>query len=398
MEFIVPEAVKQAMEIMKENGYESFIVGGSVRDFLMGKTPSDFDITTNATPEETKKCFSEFKVIETGIKHGTVTVLINHEPIEITTYRIDGKYTDNRHPESVEFTVNLEDDLSRRDFTVNALAYDGEKRIVDLFFGKEDLKNRIIRCVGEPDKRFSEDGLRILRALRFSSVLDFSIEKETEESIRRNKNLLKNISKERILTEISKLLCGINAKDVLLNFREVFEGLIPEVEKFTDYEKNVVALSKVAPLKEIRFSAFFSECKNPEKVLKALKSDNKTINKVKALTSGLKTEISDDKISIKKMLVTRDIDELLLVLELKRAFGEDEEKCERIKKIIKEIEKNRECVKISELLITGTDIIELGEKKGKRVGEILTILLNNVIEGKIKNNREELILSARELM
>ena len=179
MEFIIPEAIKKAMSIMKENGYESFIVGGCVRDFLMEKTPTDFDITTNATPEETKKCFLGFKVIETGIKHGTVTVLIDSEPIEITTYRIDGEYKDNRHPESVEFTANLEDDLSRRDFTVNALAYDGEEKIVDLFFGEEDLKKQIIRSVGEPDKRFSEDGLRILRALRFSSVLDFSIEKKT---------------------------------------------------------------------------------------------------------------------------------------------------------------------------------------------------------------------------
>ena len=182
MEFIIPEAIKKAMSIMKENGYESFIVGGCVRDFLMGKTPSDFDITTNATPEETKKCFLGFKVIETGIKHGTVTVLIDSEPIEITTYRIDGEYKDNRHPESVEFTANLEDDLSRRDFTVNALAYDGEEKIVDLFFGKEDLKKQIIRSVGEPDKRFSEDGLRILRALRFSSVLDFDIDKATPKS------------------------------------------------------------------------------------------------------------------------------------------------------------------------------------------------------------------------
>lgn len=398
MEFTVPEAITKVMKIMKENGYESFIVGGCVRDFLMGKTPSDFDITTNATPEQTKKCFLDFKVIETGIKHGTVTVLIDGEPVEITTYRIDGKYTDNRHPESVEFTVNLEDDLSRRDFTVNALAYDGEKRIVDLFSGKEDLKNKIIRCVGEPDKRFLEDGLRILRALRFSSVLDFSIEKDTEESIRKNKNLLNNISRERILSEMTKLLCGVNAKNVLLNFREVFECFIPELKNFVDYERSVMALSRISKRKEIRFSAFLSESEKPEKILKDLKSDNKTSNSVKALVYDLKNEIPDDKISIKKMLSTRDISELLDVLELKLAFGEDEKKCERITKIIKEIEENRDCVKIKDLLITGTDIIELGEKKGKRVGEILTILLDSVIEGKIKNEIEELKTTALKLI
>ena len=398
MEFVLPEAIKKAMAIMKENGYESFVVGGSVRDFLMGKTPSDFDITTNATPEQTKECFLGFKVIETGIKHGTVTVLIDHEPIEITTYRIDGKYTDNRHPESVEFTVNLEDDLSRRDFTVNALAYDGEEKVVDLFFGKDDLKNKTIRCVGEPDKRFSEDGLRILRALRFSSVLDFSIEKDTEDSIRRNKHLLKNISRERILTEMTKLLCGANAKDVLLDFREVFEIVIPEIKSFLNYEKSVVAMSDTPMNKEMRFSAFLRECEKPEGVLKSLKSDNKTSNAVKALVSDLKSEISDDKIFIKKMLITRDTQQLLSVIELKLAFGEDRSKCERIKEYIKEIEANEECVKISELLISGTDIIELGEKSGRRVGEILSILLNDVIEGKIKNNREMLLLSASKLI
>lgn len=398
MEFIIPEAIKKAMSIMKENGYESFIVGGCVRDFLMGKTPSDFDITTNATPEETKKCFLGFKVIETGIKHGTVTVLIDSEPIEITTYRIDGEYKDNRHPESVEFTVNLEDDLSRRDFTVNALAYDGEEKIVDLFFGKEDLKKRIIRSVGDPDKRFSEDGLRILRALRFSSILDFSIEKKTEESIRRNKNLLKNISKERILTEITKLLCGVNAKSVLLEFRDVFEVVIPEIKGYNDYENIVMALDKLSMHKEIRFSAFLSGCDKPEKVLKDLKSDNKTISMVKALVSDLKIEIPEDKLSIKKLLSTRDADELLGALELKYAFGEAEAKCERIRRIIQEIEENKECVKISSLLITGNDIIELGAERGKRIGEILSILLDYVIEGKIKNEREALLSAARELL
>ncbi len=397
MEFRVPKPIKQAMGIMKENGYESFIVGGCVRDFLMGKTPSDFDITTNATPEETKKCFLGFRVIETGIKHGTVTVLIDGEPIEITTYRIDGKYTDNRHPESVEFTVNLEDDLSRRDFTVNALAYDGEDKFIDLFSGKEDLEKRIIRCVGEPDKRFLEDGLRILRALRFSSVLGFTIDEETDKSIRRNKKLLNNISKERILTEITKLLCGVNAKNVLLDFREVFEVVIPEIKDFKHYEENAMALSCTPPKKDIRFSAFLNECRNPDKVLKDLKSDNKTINSVKNLVCDLKTEITLNKIQIKKMLITREAEDVFSLLELKLAFGEDEKKCSKIREIIKEIIDNKKCVKISQLSVDGTDITELGVK-GKEVGEILQALLIDVIEEKIQNDKNELLLSAQKRM
>lgn len=395
MEFIIPNPIKKAMTIMKNNGFECFIVGGSVRDFLMEKTPSDFDITTNATPMQTKQCFKDYKVIETGIQHGTVTVLIDREPIEITTFRIDGKYIDNRHPESVEFTVDLEEDLSRRDFTVNALAYDGESEIVDLFFGKKDLKDKVIRCVGEPDKRFNEDGLRILRALRFASVLDFSIDKKTEESIRRNKNLLLNISKERILTELSKLLCGVNAEKILMGFRDVLEIIIPELKAFENYEKNVEALSRLNPEKQLRFSAFLAEAKSPKLVLKNLKSDNKLSKSVENLIMGLRTEIKADKIFIKKLMTKYEFDEISAIIELKEAFGEDKNKCYYIKLLIMQIKENNECVKLSDLEINGTDLQEFAH--GKQVGEILNSILNSVIEGETENKKESLLLLARRL-
>lgn len=391
MEFFIPKPVKLAMQTMKKNGFECFIVGGSVRDFLMGKEPSDFDITTNATPEETKRCFLDFRVIETGIEHGTVTVLISGEPIEITTYRIDGKYLDNRHPESVSFTVNLAEDLSRRDFTVNALAYDGEANIVDLFSGKEDLKNKIIRCVGEPDRRFLEDGLRILRALRFSSVLDFEIDGDTQASIRKNKELLRNISTERILVEITKLLCGIRAKEILMSFREVFEVIIPEISNYLNYEKNIYALEKLEKEKELRFAAFFAEAENPKKTLKDLKFDNKSKELISGLVLDLKKEMVAERIFLKKMLITREFSYMRNLVELKKAFGEDFSKCEAMRTIIDDIEEKAECVKINQLAIDGNDVKTIGGVSGREIGIALNKILDMVIEGEIQNNRDELI-------
>lgn len=396
MKFSLPEPIKKAMSIMQEKGYECYIVGGCVRDFLMGKIPHDFDITTNALPEETKNCFSGFRVIETGIKHGTVTVLIDREPIEITTYRIDGKYTDNRHPESVEFTSDLKEDLSRRDFTVNALAYNGKDEICDLFSGREDLKKSVIRCVGDPDKRFNEDGLRILRALRFSSVLDFTIEENTAKSIRENKELLKNISKERILTELSKLVTGKRAERVLLDFREVFEVIIPELKMCEGYERCVLAMKCVRPEKTLRFSALLSECESPKSILKALKSDKNTMFKVSDLVSDLKLFIPTEKVEVKKLLINRDFSYLYELTELKEAFGESGQN--EIRELLKEIEENSECVKLSMLDIDGNTIKSEGLAEGKMIGELLNKLLLAVICDKTENKKEKLIEYARSII
>lgn len=392
----IPKSIKKVMTVMQENGFECYIVGGCVRDFLMGKEPHDFDITTNALPEETKKCFSDFRVIETGIQHGTVTVLIDGEPIEITTYRIDGEYEDNRHPKSVEFTSELKQDLSRRDFTVNALAYDGKNEICDLFSGREDLKNAVIRCVGNPDKRFNEDGLRILRALRFSSVLDFDIETETDKSIRRNKLLLKNISRERIFTELSKLVCGKRAKRVLIEFREVFEEIIPQLKEVEKYEKCTEALSRVEPSKELRFAALFAECDNTKSIFKSLKSDKNTAFRVSDLTADLKITLEVNKKELKKLLITRSFLYLHELVELKLAFGEAEEKCAEIHTLLREIETNKECVRISMLDINGNIIREKGLAEGKAIGEILKKLLLAVIEEKTENKCEKLIEYIKE--
>ena len=213
---------------LNNQGYEAFIVGGCVRDYLLGLTPHDTDICTNALPEQTKKCFEAYHTFDTGIKHGTISVVCGGEVYEITTYRIDGDYSDNRHPDSVSFTRNINEDLQRRDFTVNAMAYNAEYGLVDPYGGKNDLKDKIIRCVGNPDTRFNEDALRILRALRFASVYGFSIEENTSKSIFKNADLLKNIATERVTSEFLKLICGKDAVKILDAYRETIAVIIPE--------------------------------------------------------------------------------------------------------------------------------------------------------------------------
>ncbi|MCQ2462747.1 MAG: hypothetical protein MJ177_05000, partial [Clostridia bacterium] len=255
-----PDYIIKAARILGEAGYEAYAVGGCVRDTLMGKAPDDWDMTTNASPDEMKKAFTDFRVIETGLKHGTLTVLIDGTSVEITAYRTEGEYSDNRHPDYVHFTKSLHEDLSRRDFTVNAMAFDpvtGE--IADMFGGKADLKNKIIRCVGSPDKRFGEDALRILRALRFSSVLGFEIEKETAQSIIKNRGLINNLSAERIYAELKKLITGKNVYNVMMKFAPVFAVFLPEISKeigfdqqnfhhiYTLWEHTAIAVSHAAP-------------------------------------------------------------------------------------------------------------------------------------------------------
>ena len=226
----MPKNVDTAINLLQSAGFEAYAVGGCVRDSLLGKTPNDWDITTSAKPEDMKSVFADFHCIDTGIKHGTVTVVIDGEPLEITTFRLDGEYEDNRHPKSVTFTSNLGADLGRRDFTVNAMAYSKMTGTVDLFDGQNDLKNKIIRCVGDPDRRFNEDALRILRALRFASALDFEIEEKTAQSLLKNRALLGNISEERIAKELLKLVCGKGAKRILTDFAPVLFEILPELQ------------------------------------------------------------------------------------------------------------------------------------------------------------------------
>ncbi|MBQ5972664.1 MAG: hypothetical protein IJL69_00565, partial [Oscillospiraceae bacterium] len=229
MVLAIPDNIRTALDVLRRGGFEGWLVGGCVRDGLMGKTPHDFDLTTDARPDELVRLFSGYHVIETGLKHGTVTVVVGGEPVEITAFRVDGAYRDHRHPETVTFTGDLSADLSRRDFTVNAMAYSPEKGLRDLFGGREDLARRVIRCVGEPDRRFEEDGLRILRAMRFASVLDFTVDPATAESMRRKAALLRAVSAERIFSEFTRFLTGPGAGRLLREFPTVTAVFLPEL-------------------------------------------------------------------------------------------------------------------------------------------------------------------------
>ena len=254
----LPPQVEYVINKLCCAGFEAYAVGGCVRDHLMGKTPGDYDVTTSAKPEEMLKVFSSDRVIETGLKHGTLTVLREGMPIETTTYRIDGSYADGRHPDKVTFTPELGLDLCRRDFTVNAMAYSETKGIIDLFGGENDLENGIIRCVGSPDERFNEDGLRILRALRFASVLDFELDADCADSVRRLRGLLGKISRERIYTETTKLLLGKGARRILSTFPEVISFIFPALTE--EMICRAAALVERCPRDaEMRYAVLFSE-------------------------------------------------------------------------------------------------------------------------------------------
>lgn len=271
----MPKNVDIAINLLQSAGFEAYAVGGCVRDSLLGKTPNDWDITTSAKPENMKSVFADFHCIDTGIKHGTVTVVIDGEPLEITTFRLDGEYEDNRHPKSVTFTSDLGADLGRRDFTVNAMAYSKMTGTVDLFGGQNDLKNGIIRCVGDPDRRFNEDALRILRALRFASALDFEIEEKTAQSLLKNRALLGNISEERIAKELLKLVCGKGAKRILTDFAPVLFEILPELQPmyknshdnphhcYDIYEHTLIAVESIDPEPTLRFAMLLHDCGKP---------------------------------------------------------------------------------------------------------------------------------------
>lgn len=436
----LPERIKTALEKLGSNGFEAFVVGGSVRDLIMGKEPADYDITTNALPEQTAEVFKEYKVIKTGIKHGTVTVVIGGENIEITTYRIDCDYLDNRRPENVVFTSSVEDDLSRRDFTMNAIAYCPEKGIIDPLGGKKDIENMVIRCVGNPDRRFNEDGLRILRALRFSSQTGFEIEKNTSAAIFRNKQLIKNISVERIFVEFKKLILGKWAFKVIDKYKEVLGVFLPEIlpmigfEQKTKYHEfdvfthTMKALDNSAVDEIVRLAVFFHDIGKPDSltvdsegvyhfkghaeesarytdnILKRLKTDNVTRKTVCELISMHSEKIMSDEFHIKKLLSNKGEEFVRLLLEVKKADASAKAKDYTnppelllSEKIIDNIVKSGDPLYLSDLSVKGNDIVALGIK-GKKVGVVLEYLLDLVLSDKVKNDREKLLKCALEFI
>jgi len=379
---------KQALETLNKSGYSAYLVGGCVRDSLLFNEHNcsdsskfetqlpedkikDWDITTSALPEQIIECFSEYKTIETGLKYGTVTVIIDKLPLEITTYRIDGEYKDSRHPSEVLFTDRLKDDLSRRDFTINAIAYNNE--ITDYFGGISDIESRLIRTVGDSDKRFSEDALRILRAVRFSSQLGFKVEENTKISIMKNKKLLKNISAERINAELKKLLTGENFYNVLLEYKEIIFEIVPELTEINENLKN----SENDLI--IRLALLFWDIREQKKVLKNLKFDNNTIDILSIITENKNRRITETKPEIKKLLNKMGEQALRYLMKIRKT---DEG--------ILEICKN-ECYSLKTLALNGNDLKKIGVTDGKRIGEILNEMLGLVIEEKLDNKMEILL-------
>lgn len=394
----IPIEVETALNTLNINKFEAYIVGGCVRDSLLGNAPNDWDITTSAKPDEISICFNNYKTINTGLKHGTVTVIINKMQIEITTYRIDGKYTDNRRPDKVLFTENLAEDLKRRDFTINALAHN-KKGIVDLFGGISDIENKVIKCVGEPDERFNEDGLRILRALRFASVLNFKIESNTSLSIHKNKELLDNISKERITVEFNKLVIGINFLNIMKEYRDVINVFIPELTYLLKQEwDNILNSMNCADELIIRLAILLYKT-NAEKVLKNLKYDGATIKGVKTLVTFKDEEILPDKIKIKKQLSIMGYENYISLIKFKKALyksQEDmykEELCniKNSEEILNDIIMNNECYNLKMLEINGEDLKKEGFTKGIQLGSILNEILNLVVEENMQNKKDLLI-------
>ncbi len=436
----IPEYVKNVMERLEEAGYEAYIVGGCVRDALLGKTPYDYDVATSATPDEMKAALTEFRTVDTGIRHGTVTVISDGHPIETTAFRCDGEYTDHRRPDSVILTRSLSEDLARRDLTVNALAYNEKTGLVDLYGGTDDLETGIIRCVGEPAKRFDEDALRIMRALRFAATLGFEIEEETGKQIKKLAPLLSCVSAERIAVELKKLLCGKEVERVLTSYSSIICQIIPE---FTDaieldqrnphhiydvYTHTVKVVAATPPRAEIRLAALFHDIAKPKMmtvdekgighfyghpkesakmtrdILKRLKFDNAVVNKVCRLVElhDIRPEATER--ALKRYLSKYpdvDTDELMALRRAdlaaqNPAYHSQFAYLDKSEEIINRLKSNGACLTVSALNINGNDIAELGAE-GIAIGKILRKLLSDVVEDKVPNEKQRLIKRAKQL-
>lgn len=396
MRIELPHEAEWIIGKIRERGFEAFVVGGCVRDSLLGRTPGDWDITTSATPEQIKAIFG--KTVDTGLQHGTVTVIKNHMGYEVTTYRIDGEYRDGRHPDSVEFTKNLIEDLKRRDFTINAMAYSYETGIVDAFDGMGDLDKKIIRCVGRAHDRFLEDALRILRAVRFAAQLGFSIEEETWRAVGDIAPNLIHVSRERIQTELTKLLLSGNPEKISLvhesgmspyitgSFTEVFEGKNSSAE----------SIKELLAEKSLRWAGFLRYL-SPEAakaLLKELRLDNETVDNARAMIQAARTPLWAEKTEIRRFLsryTPYQFEGALRLKELDGAAG-----IENIRVLRAEILADGDCTSLKMLAVSGSDLLAAGIGPGKAVGETLNFLLDQVLQDPGLNQKETLLSMARK--
>lgn len=433
----MPSGAKKIIDIFQSNGFEAYAVGGCVRDSILGRKPEDWDITTNALPETTMELFKgAYKVIPTGLKHGTLTLLDEEGSVyEVTTYRIDGDYSDGRHPDEVSFTSSLREDLSRRDFTINAMAYSDNTGIVDYFNGLNDINRRVISCVGDANKRFKEDALRMMRGVRFSAQLGFKIEGDTEKAILLNSNLIRKVSMERIQQEFNKIITNdpMRISDLwrlglLKHFLPQF-GLCIGMEQNHPYhvytlERHILkSMCHIDAQVDLRLTMLLHDIGKPqarftdengidhfynheelsskeaEKILKRMRYNNKTIDKVTKLIRYHDIVINGKK-GIRKLLSLIGEENLRDLLKVKEAdmlaqnrefYKEGHNNLEKLKYMLEEIIQERNCFSLKDLKVNGSDLISIGFKPGRSMGEALKCLLEIVIEKPELNEREKLL-------
>lgn len=440
MKIILPEDVKKILYRLAIHGHDAYVVGGCVRDSLMGVTPHDWDICTSALPEETKEIFSHFRLIETGLKHGTVTVVVNGVPYEITTFRIDGTYSDGRHPDSVSFTKDIEADLSRRDFTMNAMAYNDEAGLIDPFGGREDIENFVIRCVGDPHARFQEDPLRILRAMRFESTLGFTIAYDTQDAMDLLAHKLSRVSAERVRDELCKMLMGPNIKDTLLNHPYILptSGWLFEMKRCIGFQQNnrwhqydvyehivrAVDAYKGDDL-VIRLALLFHDIGKPDcytenetgghfyghptvsakitnEIMQRLKFDNKTRHDVVELVAEHDRTFSPTPKCARKLLNQLGETQTRRLMRVREAdiLGQRMDhspdrlvNLDNMEAELEEVLAAKDCVSLKSLAVNGDDLIALG-MQGRQIGATLQHLLDLVMAGSIRNEKRELLAEA----
>ena len=442
MKIQLPEKVRQIIETLQSHGYEAYAVGGCVRDSLLGRVPGDWDITTSALPEQTKALFE--RTFDTGIEHGTITVLLDKEGFEVTTYRIDGKYEDSRHPTEVTFTRCLSEDLLRRDFTINAMAYNDEAGIVDLFGGMEDLEHKIIRCVGDAEARFGEDALRIMRAIRFSAQLGFEIEEKTQEAIRFLAPNLKNISAERIQVELIKLLVSPHPEQIRLAYElGITKVILPEFDALMETkqetphhmynvgEHTICALQNCETDKILRLTMLFHDMGKPAKktfdengrahfkghadvseqltkdIMHRLKFDNDTLRKVTKLVYYHDYRMPATFKNVRRAMnkIGEELFPYYMQIRMADTLAQSEYRRDEKKQNLREIEEiytkiieQKQCVSLRTLAVKGGDLIKAGVQSGPQIGEMLNYLLDLVIEDPELNQKENLLKEVEKII
>lgn len=432
----IPDQVKTALERLNAAGHETYVVGGAVRDLVRGSGPvRDWDLATAALPEQTEAVFLDFPLIETGLKHGTVTVLLDGMPLEITTFRVDGAYTDHRRPDGVRFTGRLEEDLARRDFTINAMAWRPGHEMVDLFGGREDLRRGVIRCVGTPERRFREDALRILRALRFSSELCFAIENETAAALRSQRQLLGTVSPERVHSELTRLLCGPGAEEVLLEYGDVLAAPIPELAPMLGLQQHnphhdrdvwahtAAVVGAVPPRPVLRWAALLHDVGKPEcftvdekgtghfygharrgaeladAVLSRLRFDTRSRGRIVELIRRHDGPIPPEERAVARLLSRMGPEgtEELIALHRADTLGQSPlcrgrlADYDRAEELRRELLEREACFSLKDLAVNGRDLLAMG-LRGPAVGRGLDICLSAVLDGRVPNRREELLM------